>query len=251
MTSRIIEVYREVGLGRLPWWLFSYAYKTLIRRMLPVSSPVLYGGVPIAYRRVGDSFLSGLYDPPLMSDEPGYEQALVTALKANVRSDDRVVVVGAGRGVTTVVAAAAASKGTVRCFEGNLAGVRAARRVAKLNGVLERITVEHAVVGEAIGVYGTEIATKVVPPTELPSCDVLELDCEGSEVGILRDMPIDPRAILVETHGFLGAPTTAVRKILETRGYSVEDMGWAEPRELDACVKQDIRVLVGTKQPSS
>lgn len=248
MTSRILEVYREVGLGRLPWWLFSYAYKSSVRRVLPLKSPVLYGGVPIADRRMGDALLSGLYDPPLLDDLPGYEEALVAALKANVRAADTVVVVGAGRGVTTVVAAIAASKGSVRCFEGNLGGVRAARRVAKLNGVHDRITIEHAVVGQAIGVYGNELATRVVAPVDLPKCDVLELDCEGSEVGILRDMLIEPRVVLVETHGFLGAPTEVVRGVLEARGYVVEDKGWAEPRELDACAKQDIRVLVGTRR---
>lgn len=245
--SRIREVYREVGLGRLPWWLFSYAYKNSVRRLLPARSPVLYGGVPIADRRVGDELLSSLYDPPLIDDLPGYEEALIAALKANVQSTDTVVIVGAGRGVTTVVAASAASEGNVKCFEGNLGGVRAARRVANLNGVLGRITLEHVVVGEAIGVYGNELATKVIAPVDLPKCDVLELDCEGSEIGILRDMLIEPRVVLVETHGFLGAPTKEVWKILEARGYAVQDMGWAEPRELDSCVKQDIRVLIGKK----
>jgi hypothetical protein len=38
-----------------------------------------------------------------------------------------------------------------------------------------------------------------VTPAELPECDVLELNCEGSEIGILRNMTIRPRAIAVET----------------------------------------------------
>jgi hypothetical protein len=85
-----------------------------------------------------------------------------------------------------------------------------------------------------------------VHPSELPSCDILELDCEGAEIGILRDMTIQPRVIAVETHGFLGAPTSAARELLEARGYHVQDLGWAEPRVLNACVENDIRVLVGT-----
>jgi hypothetical protein len=149
--------------------------------------------------------------------------------------------------VTCVVAASAAAEtGSVNCFEGDLKGVDAVRRVAQLNGISERIIARHAVVGEAIGVYGDAVATTTVHPSELPTCDVLELDCEGAEIVILRDMTIQPRVIAVETHGFLGAPTATVRELLEKRGYCVQDLGWAEPRALSACVENDIRVLVGT-----
>lgn len=65
-------------------------------------------------------------------------------------------------------------------------------------------------------------------------------------MGILRDMTIKPGAIAVETHGFLGATTPAVRQLLESRGYRVQDFEWAEPRFLSACVENDIRVLVET-----
>ena len=46
-----------------------------------------------------------------------------------------------------------------------------------------RLTVKHAVVGEAIAVYGVrdQFSTLVVSPAELPECDILELDCEGAE----------------------------------------------------------------------
>jgi hypothetical protein len=115
-----------------------------------------------------------------------------------------------------------------------------------LNGVSERVTARHAVVGEAIGVYGDAVATTIVRPSDLPHCDFLELDCEGSEIGILRDMTIQHRAIAVETHGFLGAPTSTVRELLESRGYNVTDLGWAEPRFLSVCADKDIKVLVGT-----
>jgi hypothetical protein len=246
MIAKLLGVYREAGARDLIWRLFSYFYKNFVRAVLPKGSPILYAGIPIGYRKVGDQLLSKLYNSSYVDDAPGYEQALVTALKANVRRGDEVVVVGGGLGVTCVVAAQATETGNVKCFEGNLDGVNAVRRVALLNGVAERVTASHAVVGEAIGVYGDAVATTTVQPSELPYCDFLELDCEGSEVGILRDMTIRPRAIAVETHGFLGAPTAAVRQMLESRGYSVKDLGWAEPRYLSVCVASDVRVLVGT-----
>ena len=247
MISKLFDVYREVGTGGLALRVFSYLYKNFVRALLPDGDEILYAGIPVGHRKVGDQLLPKLYNAPDVSDVPGYEQALVSALKAHVKDGDDVVVVGVGLGVTSVIAALAAAKtGHVECFEGDLNGVNAVRRVARLNGVQERITTHHAVVGEAIGVYGNDVATRTLHPTELPSCDILELDCEGAEMGILRDMIIRPRAIAVETHGFLGAPTGAVRELLESRGYRVEDLGWAEPRFLNACVDNDIRVLVGT-----
>jgi hypothetical protein len=247
MVPKLLDVYREAGAGGLAWRLFSYFYKNFVRAVLPNGDQILYAGIPIGHRKVGDHLLPKLYNSPDVSDAPGYEQALVTALKANVRSGDQVVVVGGGLGVTCVVAAlAAAENGHVKCFEGDLHGVDAVQRVARLNGVSDRITARHTVVGQAIGVYGDAVATVTMHPSGLPPCDILELDCEGSEIGILRDMTIQPRAIAVETHGFLGASTAAVHEMLEKRGYCVQDLGWAEPRFLTACVENDIRVLVGT-----
>jgi hypothetical protein len=253
MRSTLLGVYREAGASGLVWRLFSYFYKNFVRAVLPDGEQILYAGIPIGYRKVGDQMLPKLYNSPDVNDAPGYEQGLVTALKTHVTGGDKVVVVGGGLGVTCVVAAlAAAEGGHVECFEGDLSGVDAVRRVAQLNGVSERITAHHAVVGEAVGVYGDAVATATVHPSELPSCDILELDCEGAEIGILRDMTIQPRAIAVETHGFLGAPTAAVHELLEKRGYRVQDLGWAEPRVLSACIENDIRVLVGTlaRQPA-
>jgi hypothetical protein len=88
----------------------------------------------------------------------------------------------------------------------------------------------------------------VMPPCQLPACDVLELDCEGAEVEILRGMIIQPRVILVETHGLFGAPTDLVASLLETRGYVVSDRGLAEQSHAEYCAKHDIRVLHGVKQ---
>jgi hypothetical protein len=76
---------------------------------------------------------------------------------------------------------------------------------------------------------------------------VLELDCEGAEVEILRELTIQPRVILVETHGLYGAPTHLVASLLEKRGYVISHRGVAEPRAADHCTKHDIRVLLGTK----
>ena len=58
--------------------------------------------------------------------------------------------------------------------------------------VSKRLTVNHAIVGEAISVYGApeDLAPRVVTPADLPECDVLALDCEGAEILLLRQSEI-------------------------------------------------------------
>ena len=54
---------------------------------------------------------------------------------------------------------------------------------------------------------------------------------------ILRELIIQPRVILVETHGVYGAPTEVVASLLEDRGYIVSHRGLAEPR-LPKCAQK-------------
>lgn len=129
--------------------------------------------------------------------------------------------------------------------------VRLAQQTAARNQVTD-ITSHHAVVGKLIATFGSrgsDNATDLAPAlsaSQLPPCDVLQLDCEGAEMGLLREMTIQPRAILVETHGLFGAPTKLVASLLKRRGYVVADRGVAEPRMAEHCTKHDVRVLLGT-----
>jgi hypothetical protein len=76
---------------------------------------------------------------------------------------------------------------------------------------------------------------------------MLQLDCEGAELLILRNMAIRPRVIAVETHGVYGAPTRTVKELLEKLEYAVEEWGLAEPRVSEECEANDIRILVGKR----
>lgn len=99
------------------------------------------------------------------------------------------------------------------------------------------------------GSGGSNNATDLGPQlsaSQLPPCDVLQMDCEGAEVGLLREMIIQPRVILVETHGVFGAPTKLVASLLEQRGYAVADRRVAEPRIAEHCTKHNVGVLLGT-----
>jgi hypothetical protein len=183
------------------------AYQRLIRPWLP-GRTLIYAGIPVCYdRKWGDAIVPSAWLPDFgfetgYTDEPGYEVALIAALNESVRPGDKVVVVGGGVGVTAVIAAIrAGSSGTVVCFEGSKQYVRHTQETARRNKVTN-IVVRHAIVSKPIAVYGQESDFgEVVSPDQLPECDVLELDCEGAEVDILRNMVIRPRVIIVETHG--------------------------------------------------
>jgi Methyltransferase small domain len=248
---RSIQVLKKSGLTELSKRTFGYVYRRTMRKLLPTISEVKYAGIPISrVRKLGDTAMSRFLIPHPLEDIEDYEQALVSALKSQVCIGDKVVVVGGGEGVTAVVAAKAAGEtGSVLCFEGSKWSVRLIRATAARNKVSNRLTVKHAIVGQAISVYGMQEdhSTRIVAPADLPQCDVLELDCEGAEINILRNMKIRPRAIVVESHGIYGAPSKLIAEILENLNYAVENIGIAEPRDIPGCEAGDIRVILGKR----
>lgn len=133
------------------------------------------------------------------------EMGIASAHDLLTQPGERVVIVGGGDGATAIRAAKRVGRsGSVMIYEG---GDRAARlleeRLAS-GGVDSICSVHHAIVGPEIDVYGGDAAHALtVAPEDLPDCDILELDCEGSEIDILRSLTIRPRAIIVEIHPFL------------------------------------------------
>lgn len=221
-------------------------YQRALRPRLPLRGEVRYSGIVVADRRLGDAIAPKHWTPEDRDDIADYEFALMQGLKGAVRPGDFVVVVGGGLGVTVVEAARlAGAQGRVLCYEGSPAYARRVARTATMNGVAARVSVECATVGAAVGVYvgDGEPMGPLLPAEMLPACDVLELDCEGAELSVLAAMTIRPRAILVEAHGRLGAPSRAVRAALEGLGYRVSELGVAEPRLRELCEAHDVRVL--------
>ena len=251
-TARVVQLFKNSSFEASSKRVTGYLYRRTIRRILPTLAEVKYSGIAISReKKLGDAALANFLVPYPLEDIADYERTLIDALRSEVRLGDKVVIVGGGEGVTAVVAAkAVGEKGSVVCFEGNSWNVRKVKGTAARNKVSSRVIVEHAVVGEAIAVYGVQdqLSTIVVAPTELPECDILELDCEGAELLILRNMAIWPRVIAVETHGVYGAPTRMVKELLESLDYIVEDLGLAEPRVSEECEANDIRILVGHDQ---
>jgi hypothetical protein len=154
---------------------------------------------------------------------PDYEAALVDGIRTCVRRGDEVVVVGGGYGVSSVVAARRAGPdGSVTTYEGAAEHVDLVAETCSLNGVADRVTVEHAAVGSDPNLYTDAGSARPVRPVDLRACDVLVLDCEGAETEILADVRPLPRSVVVETHGQFDAPPATVRAALTDRGLTVD-----------------------------
>lgn len=166
---------------------------------------------------------------------PTHERVAVDALRRHVRRGDSVVVVGGGWGTTTVVAARMTHyEGTVTAYEPSSKMFERLRESVKVNGVDDVVTLKHAAVGTVTDsserIFGTADGD-IVAPDELPRCDVLDIDCEGAELEILRSLSFRPRLLTVEAHPHLGCPPDEVKAQLTDLGYAVVE---AEPIKPDS-----------------
>ena len=166
-----------------------------------------------------------------------YEAPLIEAIRGNVSEGDDVLVVGGGLGVSSVVAARqVGDEGSVVTYEGSEHRCRICRETAGLNGVADRVTVKHGVVGDEGEVFG-DSSEPAFPVADLPPADAIVADCEGAELGLLGEYPHKPSRIVVETHGCFGSPTAEVESLLQSQGY---DIVQNVPENAD----QDVRILV-------
>lgn len=161
---------------------------------------------------------------------PEYEAAIIDGLREHVRQGDDVVVVGGGFGVSSVVAARhAGASGSVTTYEAGADQCDLVAEALDINDVADRVTVEHAVVGAAVSTYTPPEDARVIDPANLPDCDVLEMDCEGAELGIVRELAVRPRVLIVETHANFGSPEGDVRAELDRLGYEVIERADEDP----------------------
>jgi hypothetical protein len=102
-------------------------------------------------------------------------------------------------------------------------------RTLRVNDVAGLTTVEHAAVGGVSAsserIFGTPAPDDVdaVAPADLPACDVLDVDCEGAELEVLRGIDVRPRVLVVEAHPHLGCSCAAVAEDLDVMGYEMVD----------------------------
>jgi len=159
------------------------------------------------------------YEPRYTQDDPKYEYTEVEAVRTYVDNEDDVVIIGGGFGVTAVVASKQTS-GEVTVFEQTPSTYEILKRTIKINGRGDNIKLRLNAVGKVSNSTFTDehpSNVEVISPKELPPSDVYEIDCEGAETIILREMTERPLTILVETHN----NHEEVIEILNQNGYNV------------------------------
>lgn len=213
------EILRKDGLIRFFRSAIEYAYERHIRRYMPKSGNIVQNKVVLPdEKRVLDSYIL-----ESSRDDPDREDGVVSAHTRHTREGDSIVIVGGGNGVTAVRAAKIVGEdGEVLVFEGGEGNLKKIREVFNINGVNDYCNVNHAVVGRNIDVWGDATGADEIRPSQLPSCNVLELDCEGSEVEVLEELEIEPRVLIMELHPFKFLDDADyLFELLESKGYEV------------------------------
>ncbi|MCS4044616.1 hypothetical protein GGQ00_003076 [Salinibacter ruber] len=158
-------------------------------------------------------------------EDPSREGGIVKSHESLTRRGDSVVVVGGGTGITGIRAAKiVGDRGEVTIFEGGRESVQRIEEVLRMNNVNDRCNVFHTIVGRSDNVYGgSQEKARYMSPSEIPNCDVLELDCEGAEILIIKNITFNPRVLIVELHPWnFDEEYEEVLGILSEKGYEVE-----------------------------
>lgn len=169
--------------------------------------------------------------------QPEYSAGLLKAIEDEVESGDTVVDIATGRGVAAVIAARQGAD--VISYEGSARMVEVARETLEASRV-DSVTIEHAIVGEPLDIWGVPDGAEEVQPPDLPECDVMILDCEGSESHILYCLQNLAETVIVETHPQKTTYVTPPSVRLEDMGYHVDRREYRPDRPAK-------RVLVATR----
>lgn len=189
------------------------AYNATIRDHLPRKIGY-YNGVAVRAPRLFD----------LTDHIPDYKAEQMDCIAAAVEAGDAVVNVGGGYGVSTVVAARnAGPSGRVVTFEPAGETLDALRETTEMNGVADRVELRHAAIGSPSHPKGTIEGADVLPPSALPECDVLILDCDGAEAEIVSRLEVRPRDLVIESHPRYGVDTRELLSALSSLGYEFPD----------------------------
>jgi hypothetical protein len=181
-----------------------------------------------------------------IEENKNYEQGIIRSIKNQIEPEDKVVICGGGYGVTAVKAAEKLKKSSqLRVYEASESKMGKIKTTLEKNDISDT-EIKHGIVGPEVNIWGSSESANRIEPADLPSCDVLELDIEGSEIEVLRNLEISPRIIIVESHGFLGSKTTEVKKILQEKGYKILDEKLAEKTQ--HAKENDVKVITGKKR---
>ncbi len=221
----------------------------LPRVVFPVERRSVWNGVEVPPEVAPKYRLIDNYCSLARTDYIKSEDGEVRSHKDYTHSGDTVVVVGGRRGITSVHAAwESEPDGEVIIFEPSVKNAQIIQEVIKLNNVENECEIRKKVVGTAISVNEFTDKFQNIHPKELPECDVLEMDCEGGELEIVKGMEISPRVIIMEVHPKLNPNAPEAIDELINKGYDIVKRRTNEGESLTSA--QFEKILEDTSVPS-
>ncbi len=171
-------------------------YDTVLRPVLP-RKVIVHNGVPARTGRLLDA----------NDQRADWKAPLLESIRRQAKTGQRVVEVGGGFGIcTAAIAKQVQPTGSVITYEGDPERCNAIRDTPHLNKIREYVEIKNQFIAKN---------------SNIPDCDMMVLDCEGTELSIFSgEVSGDPDTIIVETHPDLGAETQDVIDILEAQGYT-------------------------------
>jgi hypothetical protein len=148
-----------------------------------------------------------------------YENESVEALIKYCKPSDSVLILGGGFGVTTVHAARIANNVVV--YEAARSQYNIISNTIKREEVQDSVDLRYGLVSESCDVYDNDVG-QYISPADLPACDVWEVDIEGGELALLKDLPYYPRVLIIECHPKYNTPAEKIISILEDHEYTIQ-----------------------------
>lgn len=213
-------------------------YRRTLRRFLPSLGPALMNNIPVVFdedmpvastdRKLFDRFLPKNFHYSTDSD---YEEGLLKAQRL-AEDVDKAALVGGGYGISGIHLAEY-HNAYVSIYEAAEDKCRLIRKNIEFNELSSQIQVFRALVGENITVWGSAEGAEKIKPSELDTdLDLLELDCEGNEVDIIKSLEDYPDYLVVEFHPKKVDETfTEFQEILE-ENYEIRNVTGHDGKEI-------------------
>ena len=166
----------------------------------------------------------GLFRKKKWATNPLPEKGVRLGIDKYLSTGMSVVQVGGGSGITSLhTLRSIGENGFLTIYEGGKESIRVTD-LNLTNNNFNNYKIIQAIVGDEKNVYGgNTLKSLFVHPKDLPNCDYLELDCEGSEKSILENMRINPKFIVVEVHPkLIGEDVKWLEEFLINNNYRVD-----------------------------
>jgi len=222
LFERVVNYKQKNGIGELVRSIPSFIYRRSIRKILPDNGYVLRNGIEAEQKKVFDSYLPRRFHL-MSSNKPNFEQGIISLHHEYTEPGDDVVIIAGGYGVSAVKTAEIIRPGgTITIYEGSKEQLDILQDVLQRHDVNDICNTTFGIVGKEHFTYGGKQTPESIPVSNIQDCDVLELDCEGSEISILENLEISPRVIILEIHPHrFDKPPERVLELIDKLGYEI------------------------------